>query len=89
MSKRLQVLLDEREFDALRAAARRAGVTVSDYVREAIRAARGDEPSATAETKLQVVREAAAHAYPTADLDEMNAEIRAGYLDDDHLEHGE
>jgi len=39
MSKRLQVLLQEAEFEELRAAARRRGVPVSVFVRDALRQA--------------------------------------------------
>ncbi len=45
MSKRLQVLLDEDEFEDLRRAASRQGVPVSEWVRRALREARGQEPS--------------------------------------------
>ena len=82
MSHRLQVLLDPDEFEAIRAAARRRRTTVSEYVRQTLREARAGEPEVGAERKLLVVREAAAHAYPTADIDDMEREIRAGYLDD-------
>lgn len=80
MSHRLQVLLEPDELAAIRAAARRRRQTVSEYVRQTLREARLDEPSAGAGEKLLVVREAAAHAYPTADPEAMEAEIVRGYL---------
>jgi hypothetical protein len=82
MSHRLQVLLDEEEFAALRAAAERRRTTVSEYVRQTLREARSGEPSATIAEKLWVVREASAHAYPTGDPEAIEAEIAAGYLAD-------
>jgi plasmid stability protein len=78
MSHRLQVLLDEREHRALKAAARRRGTSMSDYVRDVLRASWSDEPGSAVEAKLAVVREAATHAYPTADPEEIEAQIRAG-----------
>jgi len=81
MSHRLQVLLDPDEVAAIRAAARRRRLTVSEYVRQTLREARLDEPATGAAEKLLVVREAASHAYPTADPEAMEAEIAAGYLE--------
>ena len=83
MSHRLQILLDPDEITAIRAAARRRRLTLSEYVRQTLREARVEEPSSGAAQKLLVVREAAAHAYPTADPEVMEAEIQRGYLGGD------
>jgi len=80
MSKRLQVLLDEEEFDDLRKAANRQGMPVSEWVRQAIREARRREPGGDVESKLRAVREAVKHEFPAPDIDQMNAEIEQGYL---------
>ena len=80
MRHRLQVLLDEEEFSAIRRVARRHKVTVAEWVRQALRAARRDEPATEARHKLSVVREAARGAYPTADIEQMLAETERGYL---------
>jgi hypothetical protein len=80
MSQRLQVLLDETEFAEIRRVARRHRMTVAEWVRQALRAARRDEPRGQPERKLMVVREAARHAYPTADISTMLDEIEQGYL---------
>lgn len=79
MSKRLQVLLDEREFDELKATAQRHGVTVSDWVRGVIRDAGRREPGADRERKLEALRAAARHSFPAPDIEQMNAEIAMGY----------
>ncbi len=79
MSKRLQVLLDEAEFDDLRDVARREGVPVSEWVRSALREARRRQPRGDVERKRRVVREAARHQFPTADIEQMLAEIEQGY----------
>jgi len=73
------VLLDEEELAAVRVAARRRRLTVSEYVRFTLREARAAEPAAPVEGKLMAVREAAAHAYPVADMETLNAEIARGY----------
>ncbi|MDQ2665489.1 MAG: antitoxin [Gemmatimonadota bacterium] len=80
MSERLQVLLDEREFAEIRRAARRRSLTVAEWVRQALQAARSDEPSGDPKRKLAVVREAMKHAYPTGDIDEMLRDIERGYV---------
>ncbi len=78
MTQRLQVLLDEEEFDEIRAIARRHRMTVAEWVRQAMRRARRDEPSVGSARKLAAVREGARGAYPTADIDRMLAEIEHG-----------
>ena len=82
MSRRLQVLLDEAEFAEIRRIARRHRLTVAEWVRQALRAARADEPATEPHRKLKVVREAAKGAYPTADIDQMLAETERGYRSD-------
>lgn len=82
MTQRLQVLLDEAEFAEIRRIARRHRMTVAEWVRQALRAARRDEPATEPRRKLAVVREAARGAYPTADIGTMLAEIERGYHGD-------
>lgn len=80
MSKRLQVLLDERELRELRRTARRERLTVSEWVRQTLRTAWRRAPSTESAHKLEVIRAAARHAAPTADIDQMLREIERGYL---------
>ena len=82
MSKRLQVLLEESEFAEIRRAARLSRMTVADWVRQALRRARKEEPMTDAKRKVAVVREAARGAYPTADINQMLSEIERGYTTD-------
>lgn len=78
MTQRLQVLLDDSEFDEIRRIAQRHHMTVAEWVRQALRAARRDEPAAEPQRKLMVLRDAARHAYPTADVQQMLDEIEGG-----------
>ncbi len=80
MSKRLQVLLDEVEFKEIRDVARRARLTVAEWVRLALRTALRTSPLSDARKKLAVVRRATEHSFPTADIDIMLGEIESGYL---------
>ena len=80
MSKRLQVLLEADELAEVRKLARQKRMTTAEWVRQALRGARRAEPGGDPATKLQVVRAAARHSLPSADLDQMLAEIERGYL---------
>jgi hypothetical protein len=79
MVKRLQVLLDETELREMQRLARRRGVTLADWVRQVLRAASRREPETDPDTKLARVRAAARHEFPAPDIDQMLAEIAAGY----------
>lgn len=85
MSKRLQVLFDEREFGELRAIAQRHGMTVSEWVRQVIRAARRRESEGDPAEKLAAIRAAAGYRFPTAEIDTMLAETERGYLADSEM----
>ena len=80
MSKRLQVLLGDAEFADIRRAARLNRMTVAEWVRQALRRARREEPTSDARRKLASLRAAARGSYPTGDIDKMLAEIERGYI---------
>lgn len=82
MSKRLQVLLEEAELREIRRSARAQRITVAEWVRQALRAARRREPQEDASRKLERVRAAARHAFPTAAIGQMLEDIERGYLAD-------
>jgi hypothetical protein len=78
-TKRLQVLLEESELRDVQEAARGQGMPVSVWVRRALREARRREPRGSIDRKLRAVRAAAQHEGPTADIDQMLAEVERGY----------
>lgn len=80
MGKRLQVILDEEELREIQSIARRHCVTVAEWVRQTLRAARRKEPRSDSRQKLDCLRTASRHAFPTADIDQMLREIESGYL---------
>lgn len=82
MSKRLQVLLDEKEYREIKKVARRHGLSLSEWVRRSLRKARHQEPTADASRKLEAVRAAAKHDFPTADVPQMLREIEQGYVEE-------
>ncbi len=79
MSIRLQVVLEASELREIQKAARRDRLTVSEWVRRSLRDARRRQPGRDSGRKLQAIRAAAHHAFPTADIDRMLAEIESGY----------
>jgi hypothetical protein len=78
MSIRLQVVMDEGELREIQDSARRQRVTVSEWVRGALRAARRAEPGPDGGRKLDAIRAAARHAFPTGDIEGMLEEIARG-----------
>ena len=79
MTKRLQVLLDDEELAEIQELARRRHQTTAAWVREALRAARDTATYPEAGRKLRAIREAVAHAYPIAEIEDVLAEIESGY----------
>lgn len=81
MSRRLQVLVEDDEFDQIHAAARSEGMTMSEWVRRTLRRARSSRADTDVAQRLAVLRNATAHAFPTADIEEMLEQTERGYLD--------
>ncbi len=77
--KRMQVLIDEAEYRRIQRVARRHGMTLAEWVRQALRTAFREEPLGGQDKKLASVRAAATHEFPTADIDQMLDEIARGY----------
>jgi len=79
MSKRLQVILQDREYREIQRAARSRQMSIAEWVRQALALARRREPLGDVEKKLAAIRAAARHESPTSDIDTMLAEIERGY----------
>lgn len=77
MTHRLQVLLEDDEYRELKETAARERMTVAEWVRQALRLARRHRLNAM-QSKLDGIREAARHQYPTADIEDMLDEIERG-----------
>ena len=77
MTKRLQVLLDEDEYEAVKATALAKQMTVAEWVRQTLRRGTLTSPQAI-EAKLRAIKEASRHNYSTADIDVMLQEMEAG-----------
>jgi DNA-binding transcriptional LysR family regulator len=82
MSKRLQVVIQDTELRLFRRAARRAGMTLSEWVRQTLRNAERRVAVGDPESKLEAIRVAVGHQFPAPDIDQMLDEIESGYPQD-------
>jgi hypothetical protein len=81
MSKRLQVVLDDAELRRYEESAEALGLSLSAWVRLALRAAELEVAGGDVDHKLAAIREAFDKSFPAPDIDTMLAEIEQGYLD--------
>ena len=77
MARRLQILLDEAEHLEIRKAAERQGLSIAEWVRQTLRTARRAETEKVS-AKLRAVADAAAHDFPTGEIEEMLGDVEAG-----------
>jgi hypothetical protein len=80
MSQTLQLLLPDEEMNEIRRSAESQQLSVEDWAREALRRAHSSHSDTRAEAKFRAIRRAVSHSFPTADIEQMNAEIEQGYL---------
>jgi hypothetical protein len=78
----MQVLVGEPEWREIQRAARAERMTVAEWVRQALRAARQASSIVGIDERLDAIRTAARHSFPTADIDQVNREIEQGYLNE-------
>ena len=79
MAKRLQVILQDGEYREIKRLAAARHLSIAAWVRQALTMARWKEPLGDAAKKLDLIRAAARYGYPTADIEQMVAEIERGY----------
>jgi hypothetical protein len=79
MSKRLQVVLDDAELHRYERSAQALGLSLSAWVRVALRTAEREVATGDVDAKLAAIRTAFDRSYPAPDIDAMLAEIEQGY----------
>ncbi len=79
MSARLQVLLPDEELAEIRHLAEQENLSVGEWVRRTLKDARARKSLRDPGRKLKALRKAAGLSYPTADINQMLAEIDQGY----------
>ena len=80
MAKRLQVILQDPEYREYKRLARSRHLTLAAWVRQALAAARQQQPTGDVQSKFAAIREAAQYNFPAPDIEQMLAEIEQGYL---------
>ncbi len=80
MSKRLQVLLDPKEFNGFQHLARELGVSLGEWVRQSLRQAAQRSSHKSPREKLESIRRAGRLNYPSGEIETMLGEIEKGYL---------
>ena len=84
MAKRLQVILQDVEYREIQRMAKTRRMSLAEWVRQALDAARRQEPIGDVSKKLEAIRAAAKFDFPAGDVEGMLAEIEQGYLGSDH-----
>jgi hypothetical protein len=77
-TKRLQVLFEPSEFEALQGSAAAAGLSLSEWVRTSLRTVRRQQSSGDVERKLELLRTAGQYDFPVSDIEQVNREIAVG-----------
>lgn len=72
--------MNDDEIEEIRVQAAVLNLTVAEWVRQALRDARRAVPQGSRTKKLDAIRVAAVCAFPTAEMDQMLADIEKGYL---------
>lgn len=80
MSKRLQVLLDPKEYKMYQNIAKKSGVSLGKWVRDCLRKFANEYSSKSPRQKLKSIRLSSFHKFPTGDIDQILSEIEEGYL---------
>jgi uncharacterized membrane protein len=82
MSKRLQVVVKDEELEGYARTAEAVGLTMSEWVRQSLRAAERDVSIGNVETKIAAIRKAASYEFQEreVDIDTMLAETETARL---------
>jgi hypothetical protein len=75
------VLLEDDELARVREAARARRQTTAEWVRGALRSSLERERAADPAAKLEALAVASRYAFPTANIEQLLAEIEAGYVE--------
>ena len=81
MSKRLQVVVGDADMERYERTARAAGLSTSEWVRQALRVAQREFSDGDVDAKLAAIRKAASYNFgPAVDIETMLAEIETSRL---------
>lgn len=84
MAKRLQVIVRDPDYREIQRISRSRHMSIAEWVRQALDLARRREPITDVGKKLEIIRAAVRHDYPSGDIEDMLAEIESGYGSSTH-----
>lgn len=73
------MILQDPEYREIRRVARSRHMSIAEWVRQALKLARRREPQGDIGKKLDVIRAATRHDFPSGEIDALLAEIESGY----------
>ncbi len=76
----MQIILNDDEMTEIKKLAKQEKMTVSAWVRRAISHEKRERPIQQVKKKLELVRRSSQFQYPTADIENMLADIETGYI---------
>jgi len=79
MSKRLKVILSDSEMEEIQSVSKQEHLSVSEWVRRALRASCRSRTAKDAAEKIELIRAAARHEFPAGDIRQILDEIEQGY----------
>lgn len=82
MSKRLQIVVTESDLRLYEQAAKAQRVSLSEWARQAMRAAERELAQGDVDSKLAAVEGAVNYNFPAPDIDQMLKEIGTSYQQD-------
>lgn len=81
MSKRLQVLVEPKEYRQFQALAEAKGLSLGEWVRQILRRFAQSTSTKNPQIKIAQIRKASQLNYPTGDIEQILAETEKGYLE--------
>jgi hypothetical protein len=79
VAKRLQVILQDSDYREIQKTARSRHMSLAEWVRQALEAARRQEPMGSESKKLDAIRIAVQYEFPSGEMEDMLREIESGY----------
>lgn len=81
MSKRLQVLMEPKEYKQFQRLAEAKGLSLGEWVRQILRRFAQSTSTKDPQTKINQIRKASQLSYPSGAIEQILAEIEKGYLE--------
>lgn len=80
MSKRLQVILDAREYKSFQQIAKETGVSLGEWVRQVLRHTAEGISRKSSQSKLKAIAKSQRHHFPTGDINDILSDIERGRI---------